>query len=115
MGRDYAKKRGGKVVVVPDGVAFPTLWQRQHGDKATPNSTMQAIRAARDQQYYDWCIAEELCVAMWVFLWHTVHTATGWLTGVEDETAVLLPALSAMGAAIKNRTLQSGSTHTGGA
>ena len=55
-------------------------------------------------RYYQWCSEEELCVAMWVFLWRSVHTSTGWLTGVEDQREVLLPALVGMGTAIKNRS-----------
>ena len=104
--RDYASKRGGKVVVVPDGVGFPTLEQRKHGEKALPSPAQQAVRASRDRKYYEWCRDEELCVAMWVFLWRSVHTATGWLTGVEDQREVLLPALVEMGQAIKgNRSV----------
>ena len=44
-------------------------------------------------------------MAMWVFLWRSVHTSTGWLTGVEDQTEVLLPALMAIGSAIKSGTV----------
>ena len=103
--RDYAKRRGGKLVVVPDGVASPTSEERKHGEKAMPTAAQQAVRAARDRKYYQWCAAEELCVAMWVFLWRSVHTASGWLTGVEDQREVLLPALVEMGTAIKNRSV----------
>jgi hypothetical protein len=99
--RNYTKQRGGKMVVIPNGVAFPTEEQRKRGEKATPTPDQQRVRAARDQQYYQWCAGEEPCVAMWVFLWRSVHTSTGWLTGVEDQTDVLLPALSEMGDAIK--------------
>ena len=59
-------------------------------------------RVARDRKYYQWCAAEELCVAMWVFLWHSVHTVDGWLTGVEDQREVLLAALVELGTVIKN-------------
>lgn len=104
--RDYAKRRGGKVVVVPDGVAAATSEERKHGEKAMPTAAQQAVRAARDRKYYQWCAAEELCVAMWVFLWRSVHTASGWLTGVEDQREVLLPALVEMGTAIKNRSVE---------
>ena len=126
--REYAKRRGptSRLVVVPDGVGFPTAEQRKHGQMAHPSASEQRLRAgkspsqpavtcglrayldrllvatARDQHYYSWCKAEELCVAMFVFLWRSVHTSTGWLTGVEDQTAVLLPALVQIGKAIKN-------------
>lgn len=49
--RDYAKKRGGKMVVVPDGVASATSEQRKHGQKNLPTAKQQAVRAARDQKY----------------------------------------------------------------
>jgi hypothetical protein len=101
--RDFARKRGSKVVVVPDGVASPSPDQRKRGEKALPSAAQQAVRAARDRSYYQWCLEEELCVAMWVFLWRSVHTASGWLTGVEDQREVLLPALADMGTAIKHR------------
>jgi hypothetical protein len=101
--RNYTAKRGGKMVVIPDGVAFPTLVQRKHGQKAMPTAAQQAVRASRDRNYYEWCKAEELCVSMWVFLWRSVHTSTGWLTGVEDQREVMLPALVEMGTAIKQR------------
>ena len=101
--RDYAKKSGGKVVVIPDGVASATIEERKHGEKSMPTAAQQAVRAARDRRYYQWCADEELCVAMWVFLWRSVHTSTGWLTGVEDQREVLLPALVEMGTAIKHR------------
>ena len=80
--------------------------ERKHGEKAMPTAAQQAVRAARDRKYYQWCAAEELCVAMWVFLWRSVHTASGWLTGVEDQREVLLPALVEMGTAIKNRSVE---------
>jgi hypothetical protein len=68
-----------------------------------PTTAQQAVRASRDRNYYEWCKVEELCVAMWVFLCRSVHTSTGWLTGVEDQREVLLPALVEMGTAIKQR------------
>jgi hypothetical protein len=131
--RNYTRQRGGSMVVVPDGcvlylrpafvrgtclessslikrdergsVAFPTSVQRKHGQKAMPTAAEQRVRATRDQKYYKWCYEEDLCVAMWVFLWRSVHTSTGWLTGVEDQTEVLLPALTEIGSAIKSRTV----------
>jgi hypothetical protein len=42
---------------------------------------------------------------MWVFLWRSVHTASGWLTGVEDQREVLLPTLVEMGTSIKSRSI----------
>jgi hypothetical protein len=49
--RDYAKKRGGKVVVVPDGMAPATSEERKHGEKSMPTAAQQAVRAARDRKY----------------------------------------------------------------
>jgi hypothetical protein len=101
----YAKRRGptSRVVLVPDGVASPTVEQRKHGQKALPTAAQQSVRAARDRKYFEWCMGEDLCAAMWVFLWRSVHTSTGWLTGVEDQEEVLLPALSKIGKAIKRQ------------
>jgi len=42
---------------------------------------------------------------MWVFLWETVHTSTGWLVGARDQQS-LLPVLKSMGVKIKNKVLQ---------
>jgi hypothetical protein len=40
---------------------------------------------------------------MWVFLWNTVCTSAGWITGVDRQAEVLLPALVDMGTEIKDR------------
>ena len=91
------------MVAVGGGIAFQghpktTLPQ-------TPSLANQAQRVARDRHFFDWCVAEELCVAMFVFAWHSVNASDAWLAGVEEQTQLLLPALAEMGGAIRNGSL----------
>ena len=62
---DYAKKRAGKVVVVPDAehnVAYSSgCGSGSQRPCVSPNST-QEFKATIDQKYFEWCVAEESCV-----------------------------------------------------
>ena len=99
----YAAAHGAKMVVVPDGVAKGGTSGAQ---PILPSAADQQLRATRDRQFFEWCDAEKLCVAMWVFLWSTLHTERdGWMVGVSDQT-VLFPTLAQIGHRIKNRTVQ---------
>ena len=102
----YAKKRGGKMVVVPDAehnVAYTSGCGPEKGQKpcACPNGTQQ-FKAMIDQKYYDWCAAEESCVAMLPFLWNTVRTSKYEIIGAVDQH-VLLEKLTELGSKIKYR------------
>ena len=102
----YAKKRGGKMVVVPDAehnVAYDTGCGTKPGEPrcACPVAEQQ-FKASIDRKYYDWCAAEPLCVAMLPFLWNTVHTSKYAIIGATDQH-VLLETLTELGTKIKRR------------
>ena len=102
----YAKKRGGKVVVVPDAehnVAYSTGCGTKKGQpKCACPIAEQQFKASIDQKYYDWCTAEPSCVAMLPFLWNTVRTSKYEIIGAVDQH-VLLEKLTELGSKIKYR------------
>ena len=74
---EYAKKRGGKTVVVPDAeynVAYTSGCGKAGQPRCVCPVAEQQFRASIDRKYHAWCSAEESCVAMLPFLWNTVGT-----------------------------------------
>jgi hypothetical protein len=107
---NYAKKRGGKVVVVPDAehnVAYSTGCGMAGQPKCVVPDTTQQFKARIDQKYFDWCAAEDLCVAYLPFLWNTVHTQRYEIIGAADQP-ILLKALTQFGTQIKHRVWEWG-------
>ena len=99
--KDYAQRRPGtKLVVVGDGLA-----NSKPGPKpVVPTVAAQELVAEIDRNYFDWCDAEELCTTMWVFLWSSISLQSGWLVGVDEQQAILQPALVKIGSIIKDRS-----------
>lgn len=96
--KTYVQKRpNSSIVVIPGGVA-------SSGKAASPQPPSvldQQLRVHRDQMLFEWCAKEDLCVSMWVFIWNSLHTSTGWLVGVETQPLVK-KALTAIGSQIKH-------------
>jgi hypothetical protein len=70
-----------------------------------PSAGDQQLRAARGRRYFQWCAAEESCVAIFVFLWTSLSALSAWLIGVDQQATVLQPVLAQIGGQIKNRTI----------
>jgi hypothetical protein len=77
MQRYVAHRPGGKMIVVGDGVAT----SKPGPTPQLPSAGDQRLRAARDRRYFQWCAAEESCVAMLVFLWASLSAPSAWLIG----------------------------------
>ena len=101
---NYAKRRGGKMVVVPDAehnVAYDSgCGVGKERPCVCPNAT-QDFKASIDQKYFEWCVAEELCVAMLPFLWNTVHTSKYEIIGAAQQP-ILLQKLTEIGTWVKH-------------
>jgi hypothetical protein len=94
----YANKRGGGMLVVPDGVS---LFPPNTAANVTVPVVDQQRRAARDQKFYNFCVNSTACVAYLPFLWTTIPTSGALLKGVASQP-VLLHALSQIGSEIKH-------------
>ena len=101
---EYAKKRGGKTVVVPDAeynVAYTSGCGKAGQPRCVCPVAEQEFRASIDRKYHAWCSAEESCVAMLPFLWNTVGTAKYEIIGAAQQP-VLLETLKDIGTSIKH-------------
>jgi hypothetical protein len=96
----FAAKTNRKILIVGDGYGGT---QTSFRPIATSKEE-QAFKATINRRFHEWCEAEELCVAMWVFLWESQRIGTGgWVVGVDQMAEVLQPALVKIGRQIKNR------------
>eukprot|EP01052_Picozoa_sp_SAG31_P017156 SAG31_NODE_1161_length_9593_cov_3.825629_7_plen_609_part_00 len=100
---DYAAKRGGTMVVVPDAehnVPYTAGCGKAGQPPCVVNNATQHFKIRIDLKYYEWCAAEKLCVAMLPFLWNTVHTSKYEIIGAAQQP-LLLQALTRLGSSIK--------------
>ena len=102
---NYITKRGGKMVVVADGVAIfhPTT----PPSNTTPTAADQQRRAARDMLFYQYCRNTSICVAYWPFLWQTIRSPSTVLVGAGDQP-LLLDTLRQIGTEIKQQQQDGG-------
>ena len=71
---EYAKKRGGKTVVVPDAeynVAYTSGCGKAGQPRCVCPVAEQQFRASIDRKYHAWCSAEESCVCERISPWYS--------------------------------------------
>ena len=101
------ESRGGRLVVVPDGMAERKCSNAKCTSVPTPpTADQQHGWVTRDQQFFTYCASNPRCVAMLVFVYNSVSSPAPqggeeMIVGVNQMTEVLLPALKKMGTAIK--------------
>ena len=101
------EKRGGRLVLVPDGMAERKCADINCTGMPRPSTAVQQHAwVTRDQHYFVYCSSNPRCVAMLVFVWNSVKSpapqgGSEMIVGVNQMSEVLLPALRKMGQAIK--------------
>ena len=101
------ESRGGRLVVVPDGMAERKCGNANCTDVPTPPTPdQQRAWVTRDQHFFTYCATNPRCVAMLVFTYNSVSSpapqgGSEMIVGVNQMSEVLLPVLKKMGTAIK--------------